>query len=737
METETVAQSRRDLENRIKGLKQSLEDIQINVRVSRQRFETILESITEGILLADPVTHRLYHANQAIRTMIGYASDEIESLNVMDIHPADEFENVVDLIESITKTGAEEIAELTVKRKDGSFFPAKIKSKPITLDNHLYIIEIIRDMTEEKNATDHIRYLTDLLIVIRDINRLMTGETEPDRLLNGVCKSLIHHRDIQNAWIIVYDEKGHYEKSAQAGLDDDLFSALIEQTRMEKTPYCVQQSLSHPGIHVMEDSTAFCTNCPMEKECLSKMRISVRLDHKWRIYGSLVISGGNDIIIQKEDRILIQELADDVAYSLYNIDLEDISRKVEDLLRQERMALETKVEERTAELSVANAELVRANRLKDEFLASVSHELRTPLISILGLSEALQDQVYGDITPKQASISKKIELSGQKLLSLINNLLDISRIQINQLEIETSSARIREICEESLAAIEKNAAEKSITLKSSYCLTVETIETDRQRLKQVLVHLLENAAKFSPENSEIFLKVHDEANVVHFIVTDEGIGIDEGDFKYLFNPFMQINGTLSRKYGGVGIGLALARKMTELLGGGITVNSEIGKGSRFMVSLPTKFQQVGHTTQESALKTDGAHTLMNRENIVSVLLAEDNEENILTVKDYLEVKGFEVIVARNGLEALDQTKSKYPDIILMDIQMPDMDGLEAIRRIRIDLGVKDTPIIALTALAMPGDREKCLAAGADEYLSKPVLLKELVRKIHSYIRLEA
>jgi CheY-like chemotaxis protein len=221
---------------------------------------------------------------------------------------------------------------------------------------------------------------------------------------------------------------------------------------------------------------------------------------------------------------------------------------------------------------------------------------------------------------------------------------------------------------------------------------------------------------------------------VQFSVTDTGIGIAPEDLKRLFKPFVQVDSRLSREYEGTGLGLALVHRLADLHGGSVQVQSEPGKGSTFTVSLPWGLNIIEE--QDDPEPSDAPRDDMEEENILqgsrarrTILLAEDTLSNILTVGEYLESHGYQVLVAHNGLEAIDLAEKNDPDLILMDIQMPVLDGLDAIKRLRADSRFASTPIIALTALAMPGDREHCLEAGANEYLSKPVSLKGLVKTI--------
>ena len=381
------------------------------------------------------------------------------------------------------------------------------------------------------------------------------------------------------------------------------------------------------------------------------------------------------------------------------------------------------------ELSTANIALERAARLKDEFLASMSHELRTPMTSILGLTEALREQLYGPLNEKQRRAVTTIEQSGQHLLDLINDILDLSKIEAGQFQLYRAPCSVDETCMAALQMIKGMAQQKHQSVGFTINLTSVEIDADQRRLKQMLVNLLSNAVKFTPEGGQLGLDVHADAKegVVRFQVWDHGIGIAQEDFAQLFRPFTQLDGRLARQYSGTGLGLSLVRRMAELHGGSVTLDSSVGEGSRFTLSLPWNSNMSARRAESVLLQSLDIPTVQrhaHRDRPLVVLMVDDNLAMMGMYVDYLRSIGCDVHAADNGLAALNLLNELRPDAILMDIQMPGMDGLDVIRRVRgwRDPAIAATAIIALTALAMPGDRERCLDAGADEYLAKPVSL---------------
>jgi PAS domain S-box-containing protein len=418
----------------------------------------------------------------------------------------------------------------------------------------------------------------------------------------------------------------------------------------------------------------------------------------------------------------------------------DSAQMFENLLRS-NTELERRVVERTAELNQMNIELEGTNRAKDEFLANMSHELRTPLNSIIGLSESLLEQRRGSLNEMQEKFLQTIASSGRHLLDLITDILDFAKLEAGKFEYRPQFVLVDDLCRSSLAFINSQAVKKSLTITYQNETSIRSITADPRRLKQILINLLSNAVKFTPEYGQIALQVktNPEEDRIQFSVTDTGIGIAVEDLGRLFQPFVQLDSTLNRQFEGTGLGLTLVQKLTDLHGGSVEVESELGNGSRFMIYLPLDQET---TVEAEGAEVDSQLSIHGLEDITAfkdaparatILIAEDNASNILTIADYLRSHGYGIALAHNGIEAIEKAETINPHIILMDIQMPAMNGLEAIRHLRANPRFRSTPIIAVTALAMPGDRERCLKAGATEYVIKPLGLKKLLQTINGML----
>lgn len=414
-------------------------------------------------------------------------------------------------------------------------------------------------------------------------------------------------------------------------------------------------------------------------------------------------------------------------------------------ITQRKDELEALVQQRTQELTAANEALRQseenfkalaenaenANKTKSEFLANMSHELRTPMNAVVGLSHILS--LNKTLPAKEAEMVRTLQLSAQSLMGLINDLLDISKIESDRLQIEHIPFRLSEVINEVFSVLSVKAEEKDIVLDCDYSPTDEShFLGDPLRIRQILINLVSNAIKFTNEGG-VHVTVTSsgrEDGRMEFKVTvaDTGIGIPKEKLNTIFDKFIQADTSITRKYGGTGLGLAISKNLAEMMEGDITVKSEYGKGATFTLQLPLE-----PVKDKKTLISTVTHLLTSKtrpDGKQCILLVEDYKPNVLVAQSILEEMGYEVDVAVSGKEAISkigEKRSRY-FAVLMDIQMPDMDGFEAtyfIREEEKDKNLPHLPIIAMTAHALLGDKEKCLDAGMDDYISKPFQPEEL------------
>jgi len=796
---------------------------------SEQRLRLALETTSDGFWIVD-TERRFREVNPAYCAMSGYTREEVLQMRIQDVDVLESAEDTQTRVEKIQQKGSDRF-ETKHRRKDGSFFDIEVSVNVLDMASGQMIC-FCRDITERKQAEFALREgeekYRQLSIELEERVQRRTAEIEAVRqrleLATQAASLGVWDWDVKTGQLY-WDDQMY----AIYGLPKDTFQVTME---------------SFLSIVYPEDLPNL-TNSTQEALAGEPFGdVEFRIVRGDRTLGHVKVHG------------VIRRNAAGQAEDVIGV-VQDITQ--EKLAEQALRASEAQLRLSRDKLSAANAALEKAARMKDEFLASMSHELRTPLTGILGLSEALQLNTYGSLTEKQARALKNIEDSGRHLLSLINDILDLSKIESGMFELNIEPVSISEVCQASLQLTKGLAQKKRQTVEFSMSPASIHLLSDARRLKQMLVNLLSNAIKFTPANGSLGLEVlTDEAEqVIELTVWDKGIGIAPENIEKLFQPFVQLESSLARQYEGTGLGLSLVQRLTELHGGSVQVESTLGQGSRFTIRLPWSshvtpaalnapsearllqkvlivddseidagqlsrylrifgLETILHTMGQgvvevaareqpgvilldlnlpgqhgfaalaelkadpatsgipvvicsveeqrsqalaqgavgylvkpltitelrheltrvsAALKQGSAAALDAESSQPLILVVDDNELIIETIIEFLVSQQYRVAAARSGIELLEVVSDLHPALILMDIQMPIMDGLEATRRIRShpDPLVSTVPIIALTALAMTGDRERCLAAGTTAYMSKPVGLKPLTETIHNLL----
>ncbi|MCK5791066.1 MAG: response regulator [Ketobacter sp.] len=420
--------------------------------------------------------------------------------------------------------------------------------------------------------------------------------------------------------------------------------------------------------------------------------------------------------------------------------INELKRRHFEMLREQEVAqAETKVSERhLQEMSQVNRQLEQAIQIRSKFLANMSHEIRTPMNGILGMLELIDKPGLDAVQRHYVDIARR---SGRTLLDLINDVLDLSKIESGKLELEKKPFSLRELTEDLCSLYSQQVKNKHLTIKVVVDAAVpDYVIGDRTRLWQVLTNLISNAIKFTQRGGVVLRldSVYADGQRIRFSVLDTGIGIAADQQEAVFDSFQQADGTTTREYGGTGLGLSISRKLVRLMDGDLALTSTPGQGSEFCFSLPC---ETASPEQIAELEDHDGDPIKVDLSSYRVLVVEDNEVNQKVAGGILRKLGVQTVdVVDNGLEALNFLREQTVDIVFMDVQMPVMDGYDATRQLRKIDALAQLPVVAMTANAMDGDRDECMAAGMNDYVSKPIKLDQvrqaLVRNLVPAVNVE-
>ena len=611
------------------------------------------------------------------------------------------------------------------------------------------LMQGIWQLLQRRHFQERLAHLNAALRAVRNVNQLISREKQRDRLLEGVCRCLVEARGYQQAWAFLPNRSDTTEIWANSGVGD-AWPLLVERMRQGEPPPCIQQCFDRSGIVIADEDRCAAAFCPIASRCRDTDAVAVRLQHQGEIHGVLAVTLPRGLSDDPAERALLEEVAGDVAFALHGISLDEQRALAEQALRTARDELEMRVQERTADLTRANAELEQAkqaaeaaSRAKSTFLANMSHEIRTPLNAVIGMTELV---LKGQLSSRQRDFLMTVRDSGEALLSVINDILDFSKIEAGKLALDNSTFDLWESLGDTMKSFAIRAQQRGLELTCRIDPDVpHLVHGDYNRLRQVVVNLVGNAVKFT-EQGEVSVDVAQDSRsphdvVLHFVVNDTGIGIPEGKRATIFEMFEQADSSSRRRYGGTGLGLAIAARLVDLMGGRLWLESEVGRGSRFHFTVHLGLAE-GELQEPVALEPgcpqgmpvravdNNATNRRSAEKSIpglQILLAEDSLVNQKLAIALLEGQGHTVALVNNGKDAVAASGRQKFDLVLMDVQMPELDGLEATAQIRAREQRTGThlPIIAMTAHALKGDRERCLAAGMDSYVAKPIRAEEL------------
>ena len=715
--------------------------VEYELRESEERFHRLSDATFEGIVINDK--GKILDINQTFADMFGYEMSELIGISVLKLM-APEFR---DLTSKNILSGFEQLYESVGLRKDGTTFPIEIRAKATKYHGQMVRVGAIRDVTERRQTEAQLTKQSAVLNAINKVFReTLMCETEED--VARTCLAVVEElTQSKFGFIGEINPSGRFDTIA-------LSNPGWDACRMPKSDAVVLiRDMEIRGIwgRALKDEQSQIVNDPAshpdsvgtpEGHPQITSFLGVPLKHAGKTIGMIALANkesGYDLTDQQGVETL------SVAF------VEALMRKRAELeLQKAHDELEFRVQERTRELEMTGERLREANKAKSEFLANMSHELRTPLNAIIGFSEVLRDGLCGELNQEQLEAIFDIHASGEDLLQMINDILDLSKVEAGKFDFHIEMFPFDDILQ-SVENVFGNMIKKkkqSFTVKVSdnfdtgfdtpSATQPETqpksptqskdlpfIYADKTRLKQIFYNLLSNAVKFTPEGGSITVTTSCDDNEFLFEVEDTGIGIREEDMDKLFKEFSQIDSSYSRQHEGTGLGLALTNKLVQMHEGNIWAESEYGKGSKFSFTIPRILSQK-HGEEDAKLKERMESLNLQEPDRKTILVAEDNTQIAHLISLYLREGGYNVEIALDGDEAIQKAISLKPFAITLDIILPKKDGWQVIRELKSNPESADIPVIILTVM---DDDDLACSMDVLSYIVKPVDKEQLLKAL--------
>lgn len=596
------------------------------------------------------------------------------------------------------------------RRPDGTVWDAEVTLNRVYFKGKACILSNARDISQRKENEQHLRHISSVLRAVRNVNQLVNRERDPHRFVEKVTRILTQDRGFNNVWCALLNEERQVSFLAQCDGEGRVLSTEQGENRLGTPPCLEKLTLSRLPL-VISPSEDICLECRFGQTETGAFHMVGKIQYEDQLKGILVISAKDQKVFSDEERMLIFEVCEDMGFALQNMQAES----------ERRRAFE--------EMAVAKRQAESANKAKEEFLATVSHELRTPLNPILGFATILRESAEDS----QAEALDHIIMAGERQLRLIERILEFTRLDRMNIQPVCSEILLKDFLEITFSQTTPRISfleyYRQHPLPGTSRIPPDlAVSCDSDMILKIIENLVHNAFKYTKKGTvELGYGITNEVKnsvELKIEVKDSGIGMSRETISKIFDSFYQADSSSSRQYEGLGLGLALCRKMVDILGGSIDVDSELGKGSCFRVTLPLKV--VGGLAAEAISGQVKGGTDSNNLSELPVLIVEDDRQNIEIIRILIHSKGIQTRHAENGREAVDLCQSQPFCAILMDLRMPEMDGFEAARLIRNEGNLNgDTPIIALTADVSDSARSKAIQSGMSDFLVKPVSPEKL------------
>ncbi len=692
-----------------------------------RKYRTLLEN-SGDLMYAYDLGGIITYVTPNIREFLGYEPDEVLGRSFVEFVAADYRAMALEQFKLISLNGNRPYSfRISLMHRDGRRIPIEISSRTFYEDGFPVMhVGLARDITERRRMEVEMKKRNRELSALYSVASVLNQSLELETLLQTCLERMMEALEVETGGMFLLGPQGEFRQWASRGMDER-FRGIIATLRSDQPS--LERVMHNGEVWIVDDletlpnfSNKLVTELGYRSVAVGPLRA------KDRILGAFFLARKVAHSFSEADRSLIASVGGQVGMAL----------EIGGLYRE----LNTTVNE----VRKANARLEEATRHKSEFLANMSHELRTPLNAIIGFSEILQDQAFGPLNEKQSRYATNILTGGKNLLALVNDVLDLSKVEAGKMELLVEKFNPLDVINDVLGQISIMAQKKQIGLSLRPGDVVSFVKADRRKFKQILYNLLSNAVKFTPDGGTVEVQIRRVGATVELSVIDNGIGINPQDHERIFEEFRMLDNVLTKKQQGTGLGLALSRRLAQLHGGTVRVQSELGRGSTFTLSLPLEpqvepipFRPAPNLAEPSSHNGNGSgmedyflkpsDSVRGREPKPGekwALVVEDDDKAAELLQVYLEQSGYRVSRTNTGDSALAQAKVLKPAVISLDVVLPTKNGWEVLRELKNDPDTRDIPVMVVSML---DNRKISFELGAVACFVKPVRRDELASKL--------